>query len=111
MLTMPNLKRAPAVHRDSLRTAREGGTTNPSATTTTPASAGKRFGPDATDVRVTPRRGEPESDIKLQKPHTGMTIRLTPELIAVLQKAGPKPAIELVLKSVAEGELGLIRQQ
>lgn len=62
------------------------------------------FGPRAPDVVVTPRQGEPGSDIKVQKPHTGMTIRLTPELLARLQRPGPKPSVELILKNAAEGQ-------
>lgn len=68
----------------------------------TPASS-SCFGPRGGEVKVTPRRGEHGSGIKVQKPHTGMTIRLTPELLARLQKAGPRPVIELLLKSAAEG--------
>lgn len=40
------------------------------------------------------------------KPHTGMTIRLTPELLGLLKGPGLKPKIELVLKSAAEGKIG-----
>lgn len=61
------------------------------------------FGPQAPDVAVTPRRGEDGSDTRVQKPHTGMTIRITPELLARLLLSGSKPSIELDLKSVAEG--------
>lgn len=70
-----------------------------------PQSIPACFGPRAPDMIVTPRRGEPDSGVKVRKPHTGMTIRLTPELLARLQKPGPKPSMELILKSAAEGRL------
>lgn len=73
-----------------------------------PSASSSFFGPRAGDVRVTPRRGEHGSDIKVQKPHTGMTIRLTPELLARLQRAGPRPVIELVLKSALEGKIVIV---
>lgn len=61
------------------------------------------FGSRASDVVVTPRPGEPGSDVKVRKPLTGMTIRLTPELLARLLRPGTKPSIELSLKSIDEG--------
>ena len=63
------------------------------------------FGPGVAEVRVHPRRGGPgsEGERTILKPHAGMTIRLTPELLATLQTPGPKPIVELMLKSVAEG--------
>ena len=66
-----------------------------------------QFGPNAAEVKVTPRAGESRSGVvTIQKPHTGMTIRLTPELLARLQQPGPRPEIELVLRSSGEGQFG-----
>ena len=48
---------------------------------------------------------EEEENEEVLKPHTGMTIRLTPELLGRLKEPGPKPKMELVLKSAEEGEL------
>lgn len=67
-----------------------------------PAASGC-FGPRAVEMKVTPRRGEPGSNVLIQKPLTGMTIRLTPELLGRLQTPGSKPGIQLVLRSMAEG--------
>lgn len=75
------------------------------------------FGPSAPDVEVTPRLACDTSsttrrftasnyeDQEVQKPHTGMTIRLTPELLARFREPGPKPQIQLVLKNAGEGQL------
>ena len=66
-----------------------------------------QFGPRAVEVKVTPRSGESLSRsgiATIQKPHTGMTIQLTPELLTRLQQPGPRPEIELVLRSAGEGQ-------
>ncbi|CAN0149526.1 unnamed protein product, partial [Scytosiphon promiscuus] len=59
------------------------------------------FGPSAPTVKVRPPSSS--SDGELLKPHTGMTIRLTPELLSRFRQPGDKPKIELVLKSAEEG--------
>lgn len=63
------------------------------------------FGPKAAEIRVHPRRGQPDSDLEqnVLKPRAGMIIRLTPELLATLQSPSPKPTVELLLKSAMEG--------
>lgn len=61
-------------------------------------------------MEVTPRYGDNSNGIsnrEILRPHTGMTIRLTPELLGLLKGPGLKPKIELVLKSAGEGEIGL----
>lgn len=70
------------------------------------------FGPSAPDVEVTPRlacnkNGSNYEGEEVQKPHTGMTIRLTPELLSRFRRPGPKPRIELVLNNAGEGQLSL----
>ncbi|CAM9718252.1 unnamed protein product, partial [Ectocarpus fasciculatus] len=72
------------------------------AATAAAAAAGDCFGPSAPDVEVAPRLGLGGG---IRKPHTGMTIRLTPEILGRLMMGGPgpKPEIELVLKSAGEG--------
>eukprot|EP00903_Cladosiphon_okamuranus_P016155 g14909.t1 len=87
------------------------------------ASACSYFGPSAPAIELRPRssrnnHGSSSSRWEEQerrdglpsgegnetlKPHTGMTIRLTPELLGRLKEPGPKPKIELVLKSPEEG--------
>lgn len=71
---------------------------------TAAAAAGGCFGPSAPDVEVAPRHGVGGG---IRKPHTGMTIRLTPEVLGrlMMNGPGPKPEIELVLKSAGEGQL------
>lgn len=61
------------------------------------------LGPSAPMVKVRPRSGSSGGEIL--KPHTGMTIRLTPELLGRFRQPGPRPKIELVLKSADEGQL------
>lgn len=64
-----------------------------------------QFGSHAAEVKVTPRAGKSRSGVEtIQKPYTGMTIRLTPELLARLQQPGPRPEIELLLRSAGEGQ-------
>lgn len=66
-------------------------------------------------MEVAPRYGNRSSSSndddttnnEVLKPHTGMTIRLTPEILAILVGPGPKPKIELVLKRPEEGELSV----
>ncbi|CAM9762594.1 unnamed protein product, partial [Ectocarpus sp. 4 AP-2014] len=71
------------------------------ATAAAAAAAGGCFGPCAPDLEVAPRPGVDG----IRKPHTGMTIRLTPEVLGrlMMNGPGPKPEIELVLKSAGEG--------
>ncbi|CAN0171854.1 unnamed protein product, partial [Ectocarpus sp. 12 AP-2014] len=73
-----------------------------SAAAAAAAAAGGCFGPSAPDVEVAPR---PSMGGGIKKPHTGMTIRLTPEVLGrlMMNGPGPKPEIELVLKSTGEG--------
>lgn len=88
------------------------------------------FGPFASETTVTPRRaddggvdeeqedddsgsgagfGEPDDTTKgaafgAQKPYTGMTIRVTTELLAsLLKQPGQKPFMEMIDNSAAEG--------
>lgn len=71
------------------------------------SSAKSALGPHAAEVKVAPRAGASPSGVEtIQKPHTGMTIRLTPELLGRLQQPGPMPEIELVLRSAGEGQSG-----
>lgn len=78
------------------------------------SSAGCSFGPSAPAMELRPRpscnnnhRGGEERGCsphqEVLKPQTGMTIRLTPELLGRLKEPGPKPKIELVLKRAEEG--------
>lgn len=74
-----------------------------SATGTAPVSS-IWFGPRVPEVRVTPPCGVPGSDVSRRKPYTGMTIRLTPEILAQLRKTGAKPSIELILNNEGKGQ-------
>lgn len=80
------------------------------------------FGPNAPAIELRPRpgcndehgeaegRGSPSPHKEeILKPQTGMTIRLTPELLGRLKGPGPKPKIELVLKSAEGGGTGTPR--
>lgn len=80
------------------------GRAGPADTASATDMSSASFGPHASEVKVTPRAGTSHAgEETIQKPYTGMTIRLTPELLGRLQQPGPKPEIELVLRSAAEG--------
>lgn len=128
MVAAPPPSRAGSlVHRPSLEQgyAGAGGTRHHHRHHAAVASAGCSFGPSAPAMELRPRRSsscshdargqdghnsppheeEEEENEEVLKPHTGMTIRLTPELLGRFKEPGPKPKMELVLKSAEEGEL------
>lgn len=101
--------------------AAAGGTSRDHRHSSAVASARCCFGPSAPAMELRPRsscngnnhNGEEQEEgrdglsshgeIEALRPQTGMTIRLTPELLGRLKEPGPKPRTELVLKSAEEG--------
>ncbi|CAM9339752.1 unnamed protein product [Discosporangium mesarthrocarpum] len=59
-------------------------------------------------ITLNPRPAPPGSDRRWLRPYTGMTIKLTPELLSRLVEAGHNPRIQLTCKDVTAGGVAVL---